>query len=200
MKTSAFILRFMAAAYILTSPLPAKNLPRIQPARSGVEVKVCVAQIGRVPQEVQEIGQATVRLLFLRIGVTVRFTSEPAQADNEAIALRVWERAPGSLERGALGSAWLGVRRGRQANVYYDRLTEFSPNASLRESGILLGYAMAHELGHVLRAEPGHSLAGVMKSGWNQRDATAMLQGFLCFSKADAERIFEVMAERAGTR
>jgi hypothetical protein len=191
MKTSAFILSFVVAACLLASPVPAKSLPRIQPAESGVEVKVCVAQVGRVPQEVQKVAEATVRLLFFQIGVTVRFTSEPPQTDSEAIALRVWERAPGSLPAHALGSAWLGGRGGRQANAFYDRLTEFSGNSDPREYGVLLGYAIAHELGHVLLAEPGHSPTGVMKTCWSQRDAISMLQGVVRFSRADAARILK---------
>jgi hypothetical protein len=196
MKTNTFILSFMAAACFLAAPVPAKNLRRIQTAESDVEVKVRVEQVGRVPEEVQRIAQTTVRLLYSRIGVTVRFTNEPPQLDTEAIALQVWERAPGGTEPYVMGSAWIGGRRGGQANAFYDRLQEFAGRSDRQDTGILLGYVMAHELGHVLRAEPGHSPTGVMKACWSQRDVPWMLQAVVGFSRADLKRIFDVIAER----
>ena len=151
MRTNAFILSLMAAACFL-GPVSAKDLPgRIPAAESDIEVRVLVAQAGRVPEEVQKAAQRTVQLLYSRIGVTIRFTQEPTRMDNEAIALNVWERAPHGIESTVMGSAWLGGRRGRQANAFYNRLEQYAGRSNLRETGILFGYVMAHELGHVLR-------------------------------------------------
>lgn len=203
MRTNAFILSFMAAACFLAAPVPAKHLPpRIPATESDVEVNVRMAQVGRVPEEIQKVAQTTVRMLYSRIGVTVRFTNEPPPMDTDAIALQVWERAPGGTGLYVMGSAWLGGRRGRQANAFYNRLEQFAGRSNPRETGVLLGYVMAHELGHVLRAEPGHSPDGVMKACWAQKDVPSMLQGFVTFSSADAKRIFDVMEERrsAGVR
>jgi len=182
---------------------PAKDLLRRIPTAEGdVEVKVRVAQVGRVPEEVQQIAQTTVLLLYSRIGVTVRFTNEPSEMDTEAIALQVWERAPGGIGPYVMGSAWIGGRRGRRANAFYDRLEVFAGGSGPRDTGILLGYVMAHELGHVLRAEPGHSPSGVMKACWGQRDVPWMLHEAVSFSRADAKRIIDVIEERrlAGVR
>jgi hypothetical protein len=203
MRTNAFVLSFMAAACFLAAPVPAKDSPRRIPAtESDVDVNVRVAQVGRVPEEVQQVAQTTVRLLYSRIGITVRFTNEPPQTDTEAIALQVWERAPGGTGTYVMGSAWIGGRQGRRANAFYDRLQEFAGGSGPRDTGILLGYVMAHELGHVLRAESGHSTTGVMKACWGQRDVPWMLHEAVSFSRADAKRIFDVIEERrlAGLR
>ena len=191
------ILRLMAAACFLAWPGPAKNLPRpVQIPPGEGDVTVYVAHACRMPEAVQKIAEDTVSVLFERIGISVRFTStEPAQTDTETIALRVWERAPGGLQPHVLGSAWMDRKHGRQANVFYDRLTEFYGDSGLQETGRILGYAIAHEMGHVLRADSGHSY-GVMKACWRQRDIMPMLQQSVGFTRADAERIHAMMAER----
>jgi hypothetical protein len=166
------------------------------PAWAQDEITVYVAQSCKTPDVVQHVAEKTASVLFGRIGVSVRFIrTAPPESDTDAITLRIRERAPGSLSPNVLGSAWLD-REHQQANVFCDRLAQFYNGDNWREMGVLQGYAIAHELGHVLRAEPGHSPAGVMRGCWRQSDVLPMLQGTVNFCRADAERIRQVLAER----
>jgi hypothetical protein len=197
MRTRAFILSFTATACLLGWPASAKDVAyHIQTVRSDFQITIYVAHSCHTPVIVGRVAEETVFQLFERIGVSVRFIhAQPPPADSEAIALRIMEHAPGSLGPHVLGSAWV-AREHPQANVFCDRLMQFYCGPNLSETGVLQGYAMAHELGHVLRADPGHSPAGVMRACWKQTDVVMMLQRVVNFCRADAERIHEVLEQR----
>jgi hypothetical protein len=197
MKTSTITLILITVTYFLTLPVTAQERTRRNPTtESDVEVKVWAAQVGYVPEDAWKVSQATVRLLFSRIGVRVRFITEPSEADPDVIGLLVWARAPHGLLQSVMGSAWQGGQRGRHANVFYDRVLVFSEDPRPHETGILLGYAIAHELAHVLCTEPGHSPIGVMKARWSHKDVVLMLQGVVKFTRAERKQIYEGMEER----
>jgi hypothetical protein len=196
-RTNALILSFTAAVCFLAWPASAKNPAyRIQTAPGEFDVTVYVAHSCHTPEAARRVAETTTSLLFGRIGVSVRFIhAEPPPADREAIALRVMEHAPGSLEPQVLGSAWV-AREHPRADIFCDRLMQFYSATDWHEFGVIQGYAMAHELGHVLRANFGHSAEGVMRACWKRRDVILMLQGVVNFCRPDAERIREVLSER----
>ncbi len=198
MRTTAWIAGLVAMACRLAWPASANDPRRdLKTSHIELEVTVYIAQSCRVPAAVQRTAQATVSWVFDRIGVSVRFTgSEPRETDTDAIALRLMDHAPGGLEEHVLGLARVGGEDRRQASVFCDRVREFHHAFDWPEDGLLLGYAIAHELGHLLRADANHSLAGVMKACWRRCDALPMVQGLLTFCPADRERIRAVMAQR----
>ena len=88
---------------------------------------------------------------------------------------------------------------GAVAAVYYERAVslEQAGFASLRD---ILGAAMAHEIGHLLLAKPGHSSAGLMRPGWDKADLTTLARGRLLFSESQARRMAEMAAKRLEER
>jgi len=195
MRTNAFIPTILAAA-CFAGPASAKDGSRQIQTSPEFEVTVYVVQSCQTP-DVEKVALATAAQLFARIDVLIRFVhAEPPRNDADAIVLRFVERAPGGTGPYVLGAAWVNGKPWPQANVYCDRVMAFHDSRDCRESGRLLGYAAAHELGHVLRTEPGHSPAGVMRACWRQRDILPMLQGAVAFLPADAERIREARAKR----
>src|SRR5262249_30251138 len=76
--------------------------------------------------------------------------------------------------------------------------------------GIMLGHAIAHELGHLLMPERTHSLAGIMSTRWDRRHWDDAVAGRLLFKKRrrkqcapicspdSAEAVTEVRATGAG--
>ena len=156
-----------------------------------------VSQIGRLPREVPEIGQKTAAGLLRSVGVNLRFIHAEADAlDGDAIGLRLLARAPEGVPRGALANALIVNRRGVEAVVYYDRVTEFFHSGDSQAAGVLLGYVIAHEIGHVLQGHSLHSTGGVMKARWNVHDLSTLLQRQLMFYNADARAIRESVAAR----
>jgi hypothetical protein len=80
----------------------------------------------------------------------------------------------------ALGFAEPTVGR---AGIFWDRIAELNARSAQSIPGIL-GDVMAHELGHLLLAPPGHSAWGIMRSGVNVRVLPAGT-----FTKAQAREI-----------
>jgi hypothetical protein len=63
--------------------------------------------------------------------------------------------------------------------------------------GIFLGYAVAHEIGHLLLGANSHSSSGVMRSLWRPCDEEWMARGVLLFETAQARQMQLAVAERS---
>jgi hypothetical protein len=77
--------------------------------------------------------------------------------------------------------------------LFWDRLLE-NVKKSPVTAGYLLGYALAHEIGHVLEGVARHSETGVMKSSWSLAEIRDMPRQGLHFSPGDAALIRRVLA------
>ena len=78
----------------------------------------------------------------------------------------------GSGEHGGrqrLASALLDHGRGRYATPLLEPIRAFAADLGV-SSDILLSYAVAHELMHLIHG-PAHSRSGLMKAGWTRKDA-----------------------------
>ncbi len=81
------------------------------------------------------------------------------------------------------------------ASVYYDRIEQevlFSPASTDQ----ILGYVMAHELGHMLLRTTQHSSRGIMMAEWKFRFLQHAAQGLPRFTPQQAERIRAETAAR----
>ena len=75
----------------------------------------------------------------------------------------------GSLSKLALGYAQSGTQA---ATVLYDRVAAFAHTYHIKRQ-VLLGYTMAHELGHLLLPPNSHSNSGVMRASLDLERAAA---------------------------
>jgi hypothetical protein len=73
------------------------------------------------------------------------------------------------------------------ANAIYDRIQQVARNLRMR-SGVLLGYVMAHELGHLLLPAHSHSATGVMRPNM---DVELAANRKLAFTKDQAALILQ---------
>jgi hypothetical protein len=85
--------------------------------------------------------------------------------------------APGSRET-----------RGKLAFVFYERIQDFSEGLAL-DIALMLGHAIAHELGHLLLPYDAHSFSGVMRGAWDRTQALAAKSGRLTFNPGQARLI-----------
>ena len=58
-------------------------------------------------------------------------------------------------------------------------------------TGVLLGHALAHEIGHVLQGVDRHSETGLMKERWSVKEINDMWRTRLRFTAYDAELILD---------
>ena len=78
--------------------------------------------------------------------------------------------ARGHVEEGALGFAAVPSEgMGRIAYAIYDRVRETAARAAMNQDD-LLGFVMAHEIGHLLLPRGAHVESGLMRGHWNVRD------------------------------
>jgi len=76
------------------------------------------------------------------------------------------------------------------AAVFYKTACAIEQNAPrIVTRGQILGYGLAHEIGHLLLATDAHSLVGIMKENYDSDDLFAMGKGHLLFATAESRVI-----------
>src|SRR4026209_306085 len=74
------------------------------------------------------------------------------------------------------------------ANIFADRAREMAPDEEWQR--VILGHFIAHELGHLLLGESGHSAgAGIMHVPWQTKELEQIKRGVLLFLPGQTERI-----------
>ncbi|MBZ5586362.1 MAG: hypothetical protein LAQ30_30080 [Acidobacteriia bacterium] len=76
---------------------------------------------------------------------------------------------------------------GSMADAYLQAVQDFAERHE-PDDGALLGFVIAHELGHLLLG-PGHARDGVMQSPWGRKEVEAARRRSLLFNKEEAARI-----------
>ena len=94
------------------------------------------------------------------IGGALETRERTAPAYTVVIANGEESTIPDSSGVAPLGFAVLPARR---AYVFYNRVEATRAFSSARNIGLVLGDVIAHELGHLMLGEPGHSPKGIMR-------------------------------------
>ena len=112
-------------------------------------------------------------------------------ADRKAAA----DGGPGIL--GCHGKAFVDHGGGTMADAYFQAVQATSAQHR-GDSGVLLGFVMAHELGHLLLGA-GHTPDGVMQAAWSQKQMDALRQRWLRFTQEGAARIRRALESRTAS-
>jgi hypothetical protein len=86
-----------------------------------------------------------------------------------SIRIQLLPQAPNGFSSQALGYALPCAQRGVQVTLYADRLEAVS-RVTFAAFHRVLGYALAHEIGHVLLRSSAHEKSGLMKALWSKND------------------------------
>jgi hypothetical protein len=96
----------------------------------------------------------------------------------------------------ALGFAMPFAANANHAGVFYSRVKAFiEAEGTELKIGDLLGYAIAHEVAHLILGSRIHS-EGIMRADWRVLELRLASQRQLLFSAADAERLHRRMYAR----
>ena len=93
-----------------------------------------------------------------------------------------------------LGLSFAGHDGGTYASVFLEPVKDAAAEANFPWV-VVLSYAAAHEIGHLLLGDQAHAPRGVMKANWDANDIRAMAQNRFHFSDEQAREL----ASRYGT-
>ncbi len=162
------------------------------------EVTVYASSDAAVPMAVLQRAELVAGRIFAGIGLTVRWRSGRPQAcvggrEAEALAIRLEAGIPTGPHADALAFA-NPERGGVMIHVFYSKVSAaYRPDLV----HVMLGYVLAHEMGHVLQGMSRHSEDGVMKASWTPDDCSEMASGRLAFAPVDAMIMLRRLAAAA---
>lgn len=116
-------------------------------------------------------------------------------AEVEVIDVVILDRAQKKDHPGALAYALPFARSGVRIVVFYDRVVGMQRN----QNPAILGYTIAHEVGHVLLGTDSHAKSGVMLAHWRQGDYSRMEMHTLTFTASDIDRMQRNVREQAAS-
>ncbi len=102
----------------------------------------------------------------------------------------------------SLGMALPGGEQGfgSVAYIYFHRIQKLVQlvERHTRDGEVILGHAVAHEIGHLLLNTSMHSAAGIMYVPWEKTHLTRAMEGLLLFTPAEAEQMQANLRVRSG--
>jgi hypothetical protein len=98
--------------------------------------------------------------------------------------------APAGAGRKLLGWTAVTPDGGGYVTLYVNPGRRYDSKTS-PDPGTLLGYAAAHELGHLLLRTPHHSPSGLMKAEWTRSEHVEILASRLRFTPEESRQIRE---------
>jgi hypothetical protein len=122
----------------------------------------------------------------------------PADLSLRLARLPAAPSARGQLELG-YSLVDTSARDGKLATVYVDRVDWLAKQAGAA-APVVLGFAAAHEIGHLLLGTNAHASHGIMRAVWSRSELEHENAGDWRFSRAEGSRMRASVAERNGLR
>jgi hypothetical protein len=204
MKTNPMSrLACLALAWAVPASLGAQVRERLE-----VRINNAARFDGRLLDEAERVVHAILWGAGVRVETTFCPESEPARSActegpfgpaEVLVNLLPCEATPLGGREDSLGVTLLGEGASR-STVYVFRpaierlLAGDARGQSLR--AVVVGHAIAHELGHLLLASPEHAISGIMSTRWGTQAVTLAAMGGLHFSKEQSRRLQEAIRER----
>jgi hypothetical protein len=101
--------------------------------------------------------------------------------------LRVAARSHG-VKESTVGMSFQSGGRGCYADLFHEPILVLQEESHVG-AAIILGHAMAHELGHLLLGTNSHSREGLMRANWEPGDLAQASRGRLLFSSEESTRM-----------
>jgi hypothetical protein len=216
----ATILKWFLAAVgfvLITSPGPISAQERIPIGQGMPGPVVRVYNYARINPAVVQLAKKTVNEIFGTYGIQATWMDCLTGKANEhacsqppginEIALRLNDKDKGAKAGSLVGGRFVGLAPtgvSGMITVYYRRVEEISLGVSggiptlstLKGKSIILGYVIAHEIGHLLLPE-GHSSSGIMKKELTSEDWRLAVTGSLRFNPEEAVKMQHTLREEA---
>jgi hypothetical protein len=175
---------------------------------AGQQMNVAVCNLDGVRDAIVAKAKTETELVFRSAGVTIVWRDcdvfpTPAEQEREPwfiVRLRTGKPpltvGPASLD--VMGKAFVEEHGGGNMADAYFQAVQATSAQHRGDSGVLLGFVMAHELGHLLLGA-GHTPDGVMQAAWSQKQMDALRQRWLRFTQEGAARIRRALESRTAS-
>jgi hypothetical protein len=182
------------------------GLLSVAAAFAGEHMTVAVCNVGELPATAIEHAEAETAYVFQSMGVEIRWTNCGAEVDatdarmrpDFIVRVRVGGHLPkaGATSLEAMGQAFMNVDgTGNMADVYYGAIRELTLLDPITGADQLMGYTMAHELGHLLIGA-GHRPNGLMRAALSKKELEALSHRHLKFNEAEQVAIMHKLQMR----
>jgi hypothetical protein len=182
-------------------------------AREKPTVVITVYNRAKMQSSTLTAGQNVAQKILLRAGVKSVWINCPVPSIPEAnpecrqppgptrLVLTVVPRWAGPrVSSDTLGLALKTADGfGSYCYVFRERLDELAATKHVNPAR-LLGHAMAHEIGHLLKGANSHSPAGLMSAHWFANEIQAVAMGLLTFTAEDAALMGTRLAQASGSK
>src|SRR5271157_2715546 len=176
------------------------------PAFGAERMNVAVCNIGELPASVIEHAEAEAAYVFQSMGVEVQWTSCGTEVGAADVRMRpdfiVRVRVGGHIAKAgatsleAMGRAFMNVDgTGNMADVYYGAIRELTLLDPVAGADQVMGYTMAHELGHLLIGA-GHRPNGLMRAALSKKELDALNRRHLKFNESEQAAILHKLQSR----
>jgi hypothetical protein len=161
------------------------------------QLSLHVSMQGDVPIVMLQRAQREVLWIFEQAGVHVEWTGcgldrrDPdIQAGPYAVVINMVivsrkSKALSAIPPGVLGAVVRDSDSREVGWVFFHRIERASDSFAL-DTGVVLGHAIAHEVGHLLLSRGTHGPSGLMRATWRMEDLRDASQGHLGFSPTEA--------------
>jgi hypothetical protein len=172
---------------------------------ASLRLNVRVFNYAQVSPKTQQPAQEIAAKIFYRTGIETfwlecSLSSEGKYAPSEceqptepsALVLRLVPVSAATVAR--FGNGTLGIaaqpEKGTRASasIFYDRVEQLARGGDATRA-VILGHAMAHELGHLLLGSNSHAPMGLMRAKWTRQDLQLATIGELLFRRPEARSI-----------
>jgi len=179
------------------------------PVTASAELRITVYDQAHLPREVARSAFDRLRIVLRQSGIAVElvagdlaadeaslftYISVPKGHEQEAacrarrdIALKINDISPGGVAETVLGIAAPLALTGLNARVYNQHIREAAFRHN-RPYAVVLAYAIAHEIGHVLLRSSVHEQWGLMSSVWREREFAQMADAPVMFFTLDESK------------
>jgi len=193
MKTSYAL---MAGAVVVMSLTGVARASAADPAKP-LTLRLHLHNHANVARDVVIRAQDEVSGIYRRFGVntvwvTADSVSQPGSHDPELTVIikangRMAEQRPSKTDVMGLAPG-SHVEPGRIAFAFFDAVDRFARRYDV-DVAVVLGYVMAHEIGHLLLPFGTHSKTGLMRGNWGSPQIRHAVIGQLRFTPEQAELI-----------
>jgi hypothetical protein len=168
------------------------------PTLPVLRLALALVSAHHVPGYVVAAAQQETAAVFRRVGVEIEWTVDAARRD--AIPVTVWahdSRVMRAFDRRVLGAVVAGGNGRESAWLFFERIERDTEPYGV-DPALVLGDAIAHEVGHLLLPRGTHGERGLMRAAWRKDDMYLAARGQLGFTREEATVVRAQVAARPG--